>query len=144
MKTYLLDVECTDENTDDIAKAVHYSLRQIFRNNADVPAIIYGQCTDSGSTETGQALFCAFESLGISSELYLITNCSLHNLQTALWNSVQLVLGRGLDNENKGKLNTTQLSHGVYNIKNWHKHNKLKEIYLYTQSEERKEEKIQI
>ena len=39
----------------------------------------------------------------------------------------------GLDNDGKGKLNAMQLSHGVYNLQNWHEHEELKYICLYTQ-----------
>ena len=80
--------------------------------------MIYSQCTTSGGGGAGYMIFYAFESLGIISELYLITRCSLHNLHTVVQNGAQLVLDEdGLDNNHKGKLNTIQLSHGVYNIK---------------------------
>ena len=61
----------------------------------------------------------------------------MHNLQTALRNGLQLFLGEGgLDVNGKGKLNAMQLLHGVYNIQNWHKHDELKDIYIYTRKEE--------
>ena len=50
---------------------------------------------------------------------------------------MQLVLGEGgLDVNDKGKLNAMQLLRGVYNIQNWHEHDDLKDIYLYTRKQE--------
>ena len=45
VKTDLVDVDCTNENSKDIAKDVHHSLKRIFGEN--VAAVLYGQCTDS-------------------------------------------------------------------------------------------------
>ena len=133
VKTYMLDVDCTDKNTDNIAKAVQHSLKRLFGDKiGNVPIIIFGQCTNSGGGGTGQKLYRTLDGLGVTSELYLVTSYSLHNIQTALRNGVQLVLGEGgLDNDKKGKLNAIQLFHGVYNLQNFHKHEELTDIYLY-------------
>ena len=54
-----------------------------------------------------------------------------------LINSVQLVMGGGgLDNDGKGNVNGMKLLHDVYNIQNWHKHDKLTDIYIYIRGEE--------
>ena len=110
VKTYLLDVNCTDENTDDIAKAIKHSLEQTFGKD-NLPTI-FGQCTDSGGGGTGKKLHAELEKLGLTPiSCYLVTSCALHNLQTALRNGVQLVLGEGgLDHELKGKHNAMQCS----------------------------------
>ena len=135
MKTYLLDVDCTDENSKDIARAIYHSLKRIFADN--LPVVVFGQCTDSGGGGTGWSLFIELVALNLTSPAYLITSCSLHNLQTALRNGIQLVLGEGgLLEDGTGKLNAMQLLHGSYNIHNWMEHDKLKDIYLYTQSQE--------
>ena len=142
VKTYLLDVNCTDENTDDIANAIKHSLVQTF--GIDNIPTIFGQCTDSGGGGTGKKLYAEIEKLGLTPlTCYLITSCALHNLQTALRNGVQLVLGEGgLDSELKGKHNAMQLLHGAYNLQNWHEHDELKDIYLYTRKCEGLDEKF--
>ena len=69
----------------------------------------------------------------MTSPSYLVTLCILHNFQTALRNGVQLVIGEGgLDSENKQKLKAMRLSHGAYSLQNWHKHEELRDMYLYT------------
>ena len=134
----MLDVDCTDESTVEIADAMQHSLARLFGTDiSNIPTRFYRQCTDSGGGGTERKLYLALQQLKITSISYLITSCSLHNLQTGLRNGVQLVLGEGgLDANGKGKLNAMQLLHGVYNIQNWHEHDELKDIYLYTRKEE--------
>ena len=50
VKTFLLDVCCTDKNTNKIANAMAHSLKRIFHD--DVQVKIYGQFTDSGGGGT--------------------------------------------------------------------------------------------
>ena len=136
VKTFLLDVDCTDENSADIAKAMKHSLKRIFGDNEET-IYLFGQCTDSGGGGTGMSLFCELEKLGLVARWYLVTSCVLHNIQTALRNGVQLVLGEGgLEEDGKGKMNAMQLLHGVYNIQNWCKHDELKDIYQYTRTQQ--------
>ena len=120
VKIYLLDVDCTDKNTGEITDIMRHSLTRLFGIDiSNIPTKVYGQCTYSGGGGTGTKLFIALQQLDMTSTYYLTTSCSLHNLQTALRNGVQLVLGKGgLDNNGKGKLKIIQLSHGVYNIQN--------------------------
>ena len=52
VRTFLLDVDCVDENTEDIFKGTYHSIQRFFestcvRNNTDIPKL-RGQCTDSG------------------------------------------------------------------------------------------------
>jgi len=90
----LLEVDCTDENTGDIADAMRHSLKRLFGADiGNIPTRVYGQCTDSGGGGTGKKIFLALQQLCVTSQHYLTTRCSLHNLQTALRNGVQLVLG---------------------------------------------------
>ena len=142
VKTYLLDVNCTDENNDDIANTIKHSLVQTF--GIDNIPTIFGQCTDSGGGGTGKKLYAEIEKLGLTPlTCYLITSYTLHNLKTALRNGLQLVLGEGgLDSELKGKHNAMQLLDGAYNLQNWHEHDELKDIYLYTQKCEGLDEKF--
>ena len=105
--------------------------------------MVSGQCTDSGGGGTGKSLYRELASLSLTSPGYLITSCSLHNLQTALKNGIQLVMGEGgLLDDGKGKLNAMQLLHGAYNIQNWCEHDELKEIYNYTCTKQGLEQKF--
>ena len=75
---------------------MQYSLKQLFRDEIiNVPNIIFGQYTNSGSGGTGQKLYRTLEGLCVTSELYLVTSYSLYNIQTVLRNGEQLVLGKG-------------------------------------------------
>ena len=135
VKTFLLDVDCTDENSEDIARAIKHSLKRVFGDGHLL--VFVGQCTDSGGGGTGASLFRALLVFSLTSPAYLVASCSLHNLQTALRNGVQLVLGEGgLEEDRKGKKNAMQLLHGAYNIQNWCENEELKEIYLYTREQE--------
>ena len=111
VKTYLLDVDYTDENTVEIANAMQHSLARLFGTDiSNIPTRVYGQCIDSGGYGTGRKLYLALQKLKIISIAYLITSCSLHNLHTGLKNDVQLVLGEGrLDGNGIDKLNAIQL-----------------------------------
>ena len=136
VKTYLLDVDCSDENSEDVAIAIKHSLLRMF-GTTGIVLVLFGQCTDSGGGGTGKSLFRELLKLGLTSPIYLMTSCALHNLQTALRNGIQLVLGEGgLEDDGKGKRNAMQLLHGAYNIQNWCENDELKEIYLYTREQE--------
>ena len=78
MKTFLLDVCCTDESTHDIANAMTHSLKRIFPDDAAVR--IYGQCIDSGGDGTKIALEKAMRKLDLDGSFYLTSTCALHNL----------------------------------------------------------------
>ena len=52
---------------------------------------------------------------------YLLGTCTLHNLQTALRNTVTHVLGEGGTNAKcEFRMNAMQILHGAYNIQNYH------------------------
>ena len=53
VKTYLIDVNYTDKNTDNIAMIVSHELKRLFPDNVDIK--LQGQCTDSGG---GGGLHC--------------------------------------------------------------------------------------
>ena len=72
----------------------------------------------------------------MQSENYLISSCTLHNLQTALRNAVRNVLGDGGMCNGEHKLNMMQILHGCYNIQNWHETEELKEIWTYISEKE--------
>ena len=54
VKTFLLDMNCTDKDTNGIVDVLEHSPRQPFP--ADVPVCIYGQCTDGSDGGTLEAL----------------------------------------------------------------------------------------
>lgn len=56
VKTFLLDVNCTDESSNKIADAVGHSLTGLFPNENDFELKLRGQCTDSGGGGTLQSL----------------------------------------------------------------------------------------
>ena len=140
VRTYLLGFYCTDKNIDDIANTIKHSLKLLFHGY--LPLKIFDQCTNSGGGGTGKKFYVTLKNLGVTAPIYHVTGCSFHNLQTTLHNGVQLVLGEGgLDNEGKCRLNYMQLLHDVYNFQNWHEHEELKDIYLFTWKEEGLNEK---
>jgi len=98
VRTFLIDCDCTNESTIDVAAALNHSLRRVFPS--DVSTTVYGQCTDSGGGGTKYALQKALKDLEIASDEYLVSTCSLHNLQTMLRNAVVTVLGEGGQDEN--------------------------------------------
>ena len=68
-------------------------------------------------------------------DVYLISSCTLHNIQTALRNAVVNVLGEGgTDDNGEYRMNVMQLLHGAYNIQNWHEGDELREIWKYVQT----------
>ena len=129
VKIFLLDVDCTDEATKNIADALEHSMRRISPN---CTISILGQCTDSGGGGTKFALARALTEKNMTSANYLVCTCSLHNLQTCLRNAVTNVLGEGGMNE-KGEpvKNVMQMLHGAYNIQNWQENEELKELWTY-------------
>ena len=135
VKKFLLDVDCTDENTKDITDAIVHALRRTFSSGTAI--VIRGQCTDSGGGGTKAALARSLAARNLSHPNYLVGTCSLHNLQTGLRNAVESVLGEGgQNNEGEYVMNVMQLLHGAYNIQNWQETEELKELWTYVQQEE--------
>ena len=135
VKIFLLDVDCTDEHTDDIADALTHSLQRLLPINLQIK--IRGQCTDSGGGGTKFALAKALEQRDIVHETYLVSTCSLHNLQTCLRNAVVNVLGEGGMNEkNEPLMNVMQMLHGAYNLQNWQEDGELKQLWTYLSVDE--------
>ena len=54
VKTFFLDVDCTDEDTNEIAGTLEHSIRRLFPT--DIPVCIYGKCTYSGGGGALEAL----------------------------------------------------------------------------------------
>mgnify|MGYP003321216558 FL=1 len=114
VKVFLLDVDCTDEATNEIADALEHSIRRLVPMGTKV----LGQCTDSGGGGTKYALFRALANKNLTWNNYLVCTCYLHNLQTSSRNAVVNVLGEGGTNE-KGEpvMNLMQMLHGAYKFK---------------------------
>ena len=66
VKTFLIDCDCTDESTEDVAAALKHSLDRVFPD--DVVVIVWGQCTDSGGGGTKYALKRALDLKGLTSQ----------------------------------------------------------------------------
>ena len=77
----MLDCDCVDKDTKDIFNDINHSLTQLF---GDINLMLNGQCTDSGGGRTKHALAQEIEAAGMKKEHYLLSTCTLHNLQTAL------------------------------------------------------------
>ena len=87
VRKFLLDVDCTDENTKDTAEAITHALKRVFPQ--DVPIILMGQCTDSGGGGTLHALARELSALNLCNKTnYFVSSCTLHDLQTGLRNAV--------------------------------------------------------
>ena len=56
---------------------------------------ITGQCTDSGAGRTLESLSKELKKVNLCQEDYCVGNCSLHNVQTCLRNTVINVIGEG-------------------------------------------------
>ena len=126
----MLDINCTDKHTADTARAIHHALKKIC--SKDLPIILYGQCTNSGGGGTLHALACALKAHGLCHKNYFVASCMLHDLQTALRNAVEMVLGCGGKDEAGEYLQTCmQMLHGAYNLQNWFETEELKQMYLY-------------
>lgn len=128
-------MDCIDEDTSEIMDAVYHSLKQIFPS--DLELIIHGQCTDSGGGGTKVALAREVQSRNIVHTHYLISTCSLHNLQTGLRNDMDTVLGVcGTDNKRDFVMNAMQIIHGAVNIQNWQEIEELRGLWKYVQEDE--------
>ena len=140
VRTFLIDVCCVDEDTTDIFQGVYHSIKRFFdaddgNTNADLLKL-RGQCTDSGGGGTLYALANKIKEYNMQHNSYLISSCTLHNIQTALRNAVINVLGDGGMEDGEFKLNVMQMLHGCYNIQNYHESDELKEIWKYITKEE--------
>ena len=132
VKTFLLDIDCTDESTGEIVQALTHSLKRVFPT--DIPIKLRGQCTDSGGGGTKDALKRELEKNELTAEDYLVTTCSLHNLQTCLRNAVVNVLGEGGNDDNgEPVMNVMQMLHGAWNIQNWQEDEELDGLWKIIQ-----------
>ena len=130
VKTFLLDVDCADEDTSDIAEVILHLLKRSFPADFDIK--LDGQCTDSGGGGTKHAFSRAMKAKGLTIDHYLTCTCLLHNLQTCLRNSVQNFMGEGgVDDEGEYVRNVMQMLHGAYNLQNWQENDELKELWKY-------------
>ena len=58
MRKYLLDVDYTDENTEETTNVMRHSLKRLFYAEiVNFPTRVYVQCTDSGGGGTEKIFF---------------------------------------------------------------------------------------
>ena len=134
MNAFLIDCNMTDEEEKYVVDAITHSVKRIFLSDIDV--VIQGQCTDSGGGSTKYVLKQDFDQHNIVSENYLVSTCSLHNLQTCLRNSVVMVLGEGgKDESGNYSMTVMQMLHGAYNLQNWQEDDELKLLWSYLSDE---------
>lgn len=131
VKVFMIDCDCTDESTEDVALALKHSLERVFPDGVEVKLV--GQCTDSGGGGTKHALQRALAEHNLLLEdCYLVATCSLHNIQTMLRNAILTVMGEGgQDEKGNYNMNVMQMLHGAYNIQNYHEQEGLKQLWSY-------------
>ena len=135
VRKYLLDVDCCDEDFVDSAVAIEAELRRVWP--PEMPIRLYGQCTDSGGGGTLFSLARDLKKLHLCAPEYFVDSCSLHDLQTALRNAAEQVLGVGRTDENSAHMQTAmQMLHGCYNLQNWHETDELKNIFEFVVKQE--------
>ena len=111
VKIFLLDVDCTDEDTSDIAAEILHSLKRVFPDGHEIK--LDGQCTDGGGGGTKHVFAHAMTEKGLTIDHYLVCICSLHNLQTCLRNILKSVMGEGgVDDNGKHVKDAMQMLHG--------------------------------
>ena len=126
----MLDVNCTDESTSEITDAISHSLRIIFLDN--IEEWIYVQCTDSGGSGTKLVLSAVMHERDLVGYFYLISTCSLYNLQNCLRKAAIHVLGEvGVDKNGQPVMNCMQMLHRAYNLQNWQEFDELKQLWVY-------------
>ena len=79
VRKFLLDVDCSDEDTKDTALALKHALERVWP--PDGPIYLMGQCNDSGGGRTLHALAQELNALGLCHKQYFVTSCTLHNPQ---------------------------------------------------------------
>ena len=66
VKTFLLDVDCTDKDTADITRAIVHSLKRSFSDDVDIK--LTGQCSDSGGGGIKYGFARVFKAEGLTKE----------------------------------------------------------------------------
>jgi hypothetical protein len=102
----VLDIDASEGNTDQCAIAIQASLLKVNLH------VLQGQCTDSGGGGVLDDLASALSKFGLCDTNYLVSSCSLHNLQLTIAKPIKETMGEGgLD-----KRNVMQLLHTVYDL----------------------------
>ena len=76
-----------------MAAALKHPLIRVFPDGVEVKLV--GQCTESGGGGTKYALQRALLAQNLVAGCYLVSTCSLHNLQTMLRSALTTVMGKG-------------------------------------------------
>jgi hypothetical protein len=106
VKKQLLDIDASGGQTQECGDAIAASLKKIGSPR------LQGQTTDSGGGGVLDGLHKAIEERQLCSPWYLVTSCSLHNLQLAVANPIKEILGEGgLD-----KKNVMQMLHSITDL----------------------------
>ena len=144
IEEYLMDVDSAGESSRDAAIVIKHALEKLSLIDPNLHLILCGQDTDSGGGGTLHSLERELRKLDLPfNNYYIISSCSLHNLQTCLRNGVIEVLGEGgsVEDENgttQFKKNAMQLMHGIWNLTNYLPKTFLRKIWKHSR------EKLQI
>lgn len=112
VETFTLDIDASDGCTQSCAEAIRHSLLKLLNGAVRLS----GNCIDSGGGGVLECLADCLKGLGVTAQIYLVSNCTLHTLQLALVlaNPVKAVFGDGgLD-----KRNVMQLIHCPFDLQN--------------------------
>ena len=119
VSTFLLDVDRVNEDTEDIFQGLYYSIKHFYNSvddNLNNGFKFRDQCTDSRRGGILFALANNIKMYNLQYAHYLISLCTLNNLQTALKNAVVNVSDNGRMVEGEHKMIMMQMIHGCYNI----------------------------
>ena len=130
VKTFNVDTDESDSNTEACAKAIRHSLIKMFGGRSQ--GILFGSTTDSGGGGTGAMLYkeLSKENMTAPSECYLYSFCTLHCIQLTLGNPIEHVLGSGgMGEDGEYKQTAMQLLHGIYNLQRNHESEEWKRMW---------------
>jgi hypothetical protein len=103
----LLDIDASESTTNECADAIVASLKKVGSIR------LQGQCTDSGGGGVLDGLHQAIAHRQLCRPGYLVTSCSLHNLQLSVANPIKQTMGEGA----LGVKNVMQLVlHSIYDL----------------------------
>jgi len=111
----ILDIDAAGGTSSDCADGIESSMSRLKFNKTDDTHLLHGQNTDSGGGGTLDGLAdelhkCPHTTIG--REKYLVSNCTIHAVQTQLRNAIVNVLGEGA----LERVNAMQLLHSVYRL----------------------------
>mmetsp|Transcript_22643 Transcript_22643/g.67002 ORF Transcript_22643/g.67002 Transcript_22643/m.67002 type:complete len:228 (+) Transcript_22643:775-1458(+) len=91
VEIFTLDIDASDGLTESCAAEINHSLAKLL----NVTVHLSGSCTDSGGGGVLECLAECLKKLGVTTQVYLVANCTLHAVQRTLANPAKAVFGDG-------------------------------------------------